>query len=118
MAVPAAARKTIVVYDGGSIQAPLGVISLLFPTSQLKWRRPSGFSLSGRKRKYGSRQRSNNAAGEAFKVRFKNGDTWTMRVTGKHQRFIEEILETSAGDNVVQIYSERGTIYGPQYIDE
>lgn len=98
--------------------APLGVISLFFPTSGMKWVKPTGLTLGGRRRKYGTRQRSNSAAGEPMKVRFANGDMWTVRVTGKHSRFIDEILASSAGDNVIQVFSERGTIYAKQFIDE
>lgn len=108
----------MVVYNGGTITAPLGVISLFFPTSRLRWTPPTGLTLTGRRRKYGSRQRSNAAAGEAFKVRFNDGEVVTVRVTGTHRRFLDEIIASSAGDNIRQVWSERGTIYGPQFIDE
>jgi hypothetical protein len=40
---------------------------------------------------------------------------FTLRVTGTHKAFLENLLTKGNVDSVVQVWSERGTIYGPQY---
>ena len=43
-----------------------------------------------------------------------NGETYTVRVTGTHTNFIDFFLAKGGGERVKNVYSERGTIYGPQ----
>ena len=110
MAVDPLRRQFLVTYDGGSVSGAKGTIEALFgtvtPTWQVKAAGPG-------KRPYGSRQRSNAAAGEPMTVEFQDGFVATVRVTGTHTRFIQEVLARDEGQ-IAAIYSERGSWYGPQ----
>jgi hypothetical protein len=97
-------------YPGGTVTAPLGLLKFIFGDVVPVWTRgPQG----GGRRPYGSRQRSNAAAGEPIKLRLVGGKVYTVRVTGEHWRFIDQILANSSG-TIVEAYSQRGSIYGPQ----
>jgi len=43
-----------------------------------------------------------------------NGEAYTVRVTGTHTNFVDFFLAKGGGARVRNVYSERGTEYGPQ----
>lgn len=109
---PLAINQTIT-YEGGTVTAPRGVIGAIFPNTSPSWF-PNGEAGIG-KRPFGSRQRDNRRAGEDLMVRFTSGSVFTLRVTGTHTAFLSNLLTKGNVDSVIQVWSERGTIYGPQY---
>jgi hypothetical protein len=108
MAADPKRRNQTVQYDGGTATGAAGLIEFLFGAQQLVW---EGGTDSNLKRPYGSRQRSNAAAGEPMTVELLDGSTYTLRVTGTHKAFIAKLVKP-AEDKIAQVYSERGTIYG------
>jgi hypothetical protein len=118
MATPAAARKVTIFYEGGSARAPRATIEKLLGPVSLGWARPQTDFFLERRRPYGSRQRTNAAAGEAIMVNFKDGESYTFRITGTHKAFISEVLAKGGESSVASIVSERGTEYGETTQDE
>jgi hypothetical protein len=111
MAFDPKARSVTLFYPGGSVQATKGLIDFLFPSWSPSWL-PNGESGTG-KRPFGSRQRTSRASGEAMTLVLQNGEEWVCRITGTHTRFIQTLLGQGATDQVLQVYSERGSVYGP-----
>jgi hypothetical protein len=118
MATAPEARIGLVTYPGGSASAPQANLRLLFPEATLRWKVPTGRTANGRRKRARSRQRSNAAAGEVLQVVFTNGEIWSYRVTGAHIDFIKAVLERDGGAQVLNIWSERGTEYGPEPDDD
>lgn len=116
MSVSPDARKTVVVFDGGTVTAPLGTIKRLFPGARPRWTRAEGTTRTGRRRGYRNRQRSNAAAGEAISIREIDGDVFTVRVTGSQNNFIDNVIRGENEDRIIQIWSERGTLYGAEWV--
>lgn len=108
MAADILRRNMTVNYTKGSCTGAAGLIEFLFGPQDLVW---GGGEDGPRKRPYGSRQRSNAAAGEPIVIELTGGDQYTVRVTGTHKRFITEVCIPNQ-DKIEQVYSERGTIYG------
>lgn len=120
MPTPVAARKLTIFYPGGSCRAPRATLEKLLGTLQLGWQTPITDTEVEARRPYGSRQRTGSAAGEAMRVVFKDGDEYTVRITGTHKAFIAQVLSEGGASSVSQIVSERGTEYGerPQTVGE
>ena len=119
MAVDPKARLNTIAYSKGTVTAPRGLLEYLFGgssfnSSWLASTNPLDNLTGRRRRKYGTRQRSNARAGEPMQLVLKNGEVYTARITGTHTAFINEFLSKGGGVNVANIFSERGTIYGPQ----
>lgn len=110
MAVDPLRQQYLITYEKGSVSGSKGNIEALFGTVEPTWQvREAG----PRKRPYGSRQRSNSRAGEPMTVVFNDGYACTVRVTGTHTRFLQQVLARAEGE-ITRIFSERGTWYGPQ----
>lgn len=118
MSVAPGARIGFVTYPGGSASAPQANLSLLFPEATLRWQLPTGTTASGKRKRARSRQRSNARAGENLQVVFTNGEIWTYRITGSHIDFIREVLQRDGGASVLNIWSERGSEYGPEPVGD
>lgn len=118
MATAPEARTGLVTYEGGSVSAPQANLRLLFPEQTLRWKVPTGTTRNGRRKRARSRQRSNAAAGEALQVVFTSGEIWTFRVTGPHIDFIRAVLANGGESRVLNVWSERGTEYGPEPDDD
>lgn len=112
MATAPEARKITIFYPGGSARAPRATIEAILGEVTLGWQQPITDTEVERRRPYGSRQKTNAAAGEEMKVVFKNGDVFTVRITGTHTAFIREVLAAGGESTVSQIVSARGTEYG------
>jgi hypothetical protein len=67
-----------------------------------------------RRRKYGTRQRNNAAAGEPIRLVLNTGEAYSGRITGSHTAFIDYVLAVGVDAKLQNVYSERGTEYGPQ----
>lgn len=119
MAINPQARLLSVTYPKGTFTAPKGLIDFLFGTngSRLSWQSPVNLAdaITGRRRrKYGTRQRSSAGAGEQIRLVMNDGAIYSGRITGTHTAFIDHFLSVGGADKVLNVYSERGTIYGPQ----
>lgn len=119
MAPPSVNRLNTISYPRGTVTAPRGLLEYVFGPldDALVWTLPGTAAdpVTGRRRRrYGTRQRSSARAGEAMKVVLDNGQTYTMRVTGAHLDFIDQILGRMLPGKVVGLFSERGTDYSPQ----
>jgi len=110
------AKYATVSYPGGTASAPIGTLEAIFGNLDFSWQAATdGLTPTGkRKRKYGSRQRTPARAGKPMSVKFGDGSVFTVRVTGADIDFIDNVLSQS-GANVVEAWTPRGTIYGPQY---
>lgn len=107
------ARLVTLSYPGGTVTATRGLIDYLFPTRTPSWL-PNGESGKG-KRPFGSKQADNRAAGRLLKLKLKDGSTFSIRVTGTDTKFLQSFLAAGRVDNVEMVYTEAGTMYGPQY---
>jgi hypothetical protein len=117
MAADPKARRITVGYPGGTMSATIAFVEYLLGTQKLVWTTPtSGTTVDGkRKRKYGTKQRASALSGRPMTVVLDNGDAWTARVTGADVDFITFVLAKADVNKVLNIYSPRGTIYGPQF---
>lgn len=117
-AAPENQDRTIV-YPGGTATGIGGLIDYLFGEVELAWAATNpGPNVPGqpKKRKYASKQASNAAAGEPIRLRLDTGDLYTLRVTGTHTAFIDQLILSGASVKVEQVFSERGTKYGKRPI--
>lgn len=96
-------------FSGGFIRGAKGLLDYLFGDLDLQWQ-TTGQS-GNRRRPFGSRQRSNSAAGQPMKIRLDTGEVYTVRTTSTQKTFIAEVIR-AAGPKVVEVWSERGTSYG------
>lgn len=114
------ARKITVGYPGGTMSATIGLVEFLLGAQRLVWTLPvEGETADGkRKRKYGSKQRATARAGRPMTLVLDNGDSYTARVTGADMDFITFVLAKVRDNKVLNIYSPRGTIYGPQFPED
>lgn len=115
MATPAAARRLTVRFPGGYVVAPRATLEALFGNFEANWVPAGGLLPSGRRRKYPSRQASNNATGEPMRVKLTNGEDWTVRLVGNHETFIDLVLAGAGASNVAEIVSQRGTTYAQTF---
>ena len=119
MATSPNARLQTVAYQRGTATAPKALIAYLFGQNVggLAWttsRDPADPVTGRRRRKYGTKQRSSARAGEAMQVVLDNGETYCVRITGSHTAFIDFFLAEGLGTKVLNVLSERGTVYGPK----
>lgn len=120
MATPAAGNKlNTIAYPRGTVTAPRGLLEYVFGPlgSALSWEEPGTAAdpRSGRRRRiYGTRQKSSARAGQVLFLVLDNGETYCVRVTGAHLDFISNLLGRMLPGKVVEVMSQRGTIYGPQ----
>jgi hypothetical protein len=119
MPTEANARLNTITYPGGTVTAPRGFLLYVFGdlATALRWEAPGSAvnpSTGRRRRIYGTKQRGSSRAGEGLRLKLDNGDTYTVRVTGTHLNFITFMLGRMRPGKVVEVLSERGTVYGPQ----
>jgi hypothetical protein len=119
VAVTPNARLQTVSYPKGTATAPKALIAYLFGQNVggLAWtpsRDPADPATGRRRRKYGTKQRSSARAGEAMQVVLDNGETYSVRITGTHTAFLDFFLAEGLGAKVLNVLSERGTVYGPK----
>jgi hypothetical protein len=88
-------------------------MDFLFPSRIPSWL-PNGESGVG-KRPFGSKQADNRAAGRLLKLVLSDGSTFSVRITGTDTKFLQTFLGAGNVSNVSMVYTEAGTIYGPQY---
>jgi hypothetical protein len=113
MAVDPKAKQVTVTYPGGTVTATRGLMDFLFPSRIPSWL-PNGESGVG-KRPFGSKQADNRAAGRLLKLVLSDGSTFSVRITGTDTKFLQTFLGAGNVSNVSMVYTEAGTIYGPQY---
>ena len=116
MASDPKARTMVVSYTGGTVAAAQGLLEYLFGAQEPSWGAGSiGTTQLGRKRyKYGSRQRSNAAAGDQVFLDCGEEGVYSVRVTGDIVDFIDKMLPNT-GTKVKRAYTRRGSIYGPTF---
>ena len=117
MAIDPKARNVTLSYEGGTITGSLGLIQYVFGEQTLSWDitgLPPSAPGGNSRRKYGSRQRSAAAGGKVMFLRLNTGDAWTVRYTGTAIKFIDAVLSKSIRGRVIQAWTTRGTLYGPQ----
>lgn len=117
MATDLKAKLVTVSYQGGTATAPYGTIEKIFPNLKPNWSPKLKPSVGRRRLLYGQRQRNISQAGYDIVVRLDGFGDWVIRVTGAYVDFITQILAKAPPGLVLQAYTERGTIYGAQYID-
>jgi hypothetical protein len=115
MAIPDPKAKLVTVsFKGGTVTGTRGLMDFLFPSRIPSWL-PNGESGIG-KRPFGSKQADNRAAGRLLKlILANNAGTFSVRVTGTDTNFLKAFLGAGNTDKVLMVYTEAGTIYGPQY---
>lgn len=111
---PVDAREAILTYEGGSVSAAYGVLKALFKVPSFRWVKPRGTTPSGRRKQYTHRMRALADAGQPVTVRLTDGEVWQVRVTGTMIDFIDKVLADGNADNVMQIWTARGSLYGPE----
>ena len=112
MALEPLAKKITVRFPNGSVAASMAAINKLIGTQVLGWNAPITDSDFLKRRPYGSTRVSRASAGAAALVTFRDGSTWTYRVTGTQKNFLRYFLQDSDSDNVVSIKFPRKTRYG------
>jgi hypothetical protein len=111
MATAAPAQRITVNFSGGYVIGPRATIQKVLGSLESRWSAQGGITLTGRKRRYGSRQRSQALAGEPMVMNFTDGTSFTLRVVGDHVDFINAVLAGPNESQVQSIVSQRGTIY-------
>lgn len=117
MAIDPKARTVTLTYPGGTVTGVLGLIEYIFGAQQIRWTPISQSPTTpggNTRRKYGSRQRSSAAGGRSITLRVDTGKTWQLRYTGTTVKFLDAVVVKSVPGRVVQAWTPRGTIYGPQ----
>jgi hypothetical protein len=86
-----------------------GLLEYIFGSLNLTWgpTRPAG----PRRRPYGSRQRTNAAAGQPMFLQLDTGQIYSVRITSTQSSFLDQITTRAAG-KVLRVWSQRGTDYG------
>jgi hypothetical protein len=113
-------RKVTVAYEKGTATMSYGLLKAIFPAAELRWEPISNAQnpFTGRKSfKYGRRQRSLAAGGTSVSVMIEDGSVWTIRIAGHISNFIDQVLARTPDNTVLSMWTERGTIYGPQFVD-
>lgn len=118
MTIDPKAKLSTVSYRGGTCTATNGLLTHLFGSESnvLAWRPNTNAvnpATGRRRRKYSTRQRSSARAGQPMQVVLKAGETYVVRITGSHTSFIDFFMAEGAGDKIANVYSQRGTEYGP-----
>lgn len=108
MATEAEARLITVRYDGGYVRATKGAIDKLMGSTDAALESRNWGPAPGARRPYGYRRKTNSAAGIPLKVGFADGEVWTYRVAGPFKNFIDRVLRTAQGDEVLTLTSPRG----------
>jgi hypothetical protein len=108
------ARLVTLGFEGGTVRLSQGLYDALFGAAEPTWGGgTTATTQSGRRRyKYGTRQRTSAAAGKQIMLDLKNGETYSVRVTGVVVQFIDSIVSKS-GDKIARIYTRRGQEYAP-----
>jgi hypothetical protein len=109
------ARTMTLSYTGGTVSAAQGLLEYLFGEQAAPtWGGGSiGTTQLGRKRyKYGTRQKTNAAAGQSVFLDCGDDGVYSVRVTGNIVDFIDKVV-AKTGETVKRAYTRRGTIYGP-----
>lgn len=102
-------------FDGGYVRGPRGLLEFLFGELEFRW---ESATADGRgKRPYGSRQRSNAAAGQVMKLKLATGEVYSVRTTSTQKSFIRELISNSQF-KISEVWSERGTAYGRKKAEE
>jgi hypothetical protein len=119
MPAAANARLNTITYPGGTITASRGLLTYVFGdlSTSLRWEAPGSAvdpNTGRRRRLYGTRQRGSSRAGEALTLKVDDGREYIIRVTGTHLNFIQFMLGRMKPGKVAEVFSERGTVYGPQ----
>lgn len=114
MATDPKGRTMTVSYEKGSVSGAQGLLAWLFGSSQPSWGAGSiGTTQLGKRRyKYGSRKRDAAAAGKQVFLDCGDEGVYSVRVTGDVVDFIEKMLPKT-GNRVKQVYTRRGSKYGP-----
>jgi hypothetical protein len=117
MAIDPKARTITLTYPGGSVTAVRGLIEYIFGAQQVSWEDPIGPATTpggNRRRKYGTRQRSAAAGGRVMTLRLDEGHEWDVRYAGTDLDFLAQVIAKATPGKVLQAWTPRGTIYGPQ----
>lgn len=118
MALQPQGMTLLLSYEGGTISGTKAVLEKIFGNNlKTTWLPPIRTTESGRRIfRYGRRQRSQAAAGRVTSLRFTDGEVWTVRLTGSDVAFIDKILSLGDDVRVVEVWSQKGTIYGQQVV--
>lgn len=114
MASDPKARRMTLSYQGGTVTGALGLLEYLFGETEPVWGGGSTATTpTGQRRyKYGTRQRSNAAAGKQIFIDCGIDGVYSVRVTGDVVDFVEKVVQ-AAGSKIKQIWTRRGSVYGP-----
>lgn len=102
-------------YPKGTVTGTLGLMTYLFGTKLGSWvdnTIPPDAPGGRRKRRYGTRQRTNARAGRMIFLKLTSGKVFSVRVTGADMDFLPYLQK--AADKVSNAWTQRGTIYGPK----
>jgi hypothetical protein len=100
-------------YAGGTVTGAKGLLEYFLPVGNMQWTPQSG-GANG-KRKYGTIQRANARPGRLHYIKFTNGETYSVRVTGSSIKFIDKIIASGTQDKISAVYTQSGTKYARQF---
>ena len=134
MATDPNARKISLGFDGGSLTASRGLLTALFGADLVQQNEVQTITVSRKshsrtrviggsptnvagssysRKRYGSAASNGASGGEPVAI-FYQGDWWTARLSGSHQKFNDWLKgSTWASGNTAIWRSEKGTKYGP-----
>jgi hypothetical protein len=115
------AKRITVTFPKGTLSASIGFIEYLLGDQKLTWKAPSTPSPTpdGRRRRvYGTKQRGSARGGREMTFVLRDGSSWVARTTGADLDLLDFVLQKIGEDKVLNVYTKRGTIYGPQFPDE
>jgi hypothetical protein len=101
-------------YEGGTVTGARGLLDWLLPPYALKWT-TTAYDGNPRKRKYGTIQRSSARAGRLHYLVTNEGETFSVRVTGSTQKFLDKIISNAADSKLKAVYTQSGTKHARQF---
>lgn len=107
-------RSLTVSYPGGTVSAARGLLEYFLEISDLTWQ-PVGIPGQGRRRKYGTKQRSQSKGGRVHLLKLDDDKFYSVRVTGTTQRFVDQIVTKSKPGKVLEVYTQSGTKMARQF---
>ena len=112
---PKPENQTLTVsYSGGTVTGARGLVEWLLPPFALKWTRTAAEG-NNRRRKYGTIQRSSARPGRVHYLVTNDGETFSVRVTGSTQKFLDEIISNAVDSKLKMVYTQSGTKHARQF---
>lgn len=101
-------RSITVAFEGGTLTGARGLLEYILELDDLGWR--SRTVVGGpRRKRFGSKQRSNAKAGKVHFLKLDDDKLYTVRVTGSTKNFIDRIITRTKSGKVLDVMTQSGS---------